>query len=69
MKLAWNRLPEVKDLKTYAMSILLSTMKMRHDYDFQTLDLDGSDVDVYDFSASNEGKLKMFLKGWSQTFS
>ena len=69
MKLAWNHLPEVKDLKTYAMSILLSTMKMRHDYDFQTLDLDGSDVDVYDFSASNEGKLKMFLKGWSQTFS
>jgi predicted acylesterase/phospholipase RssA len=69
MKLAWNRLPEVKDLKTYAMSILLSTMKMRHVYDFPTLDLDVSDVDVFDFSASNEGKLKMFLKGWSQTFS
>jgi len=69
LKLAWNRLPEVKDLKTYAMSILLSTMKMRHVYDFPALDLDVSDVDVYDFGASNEGKLKMFLKGWSQTFS
>ena len=66
MKLAWNRLPEVKDLKTYAMSILLSTMKMRHVYDFPTLDLDVSDVDVFDFSASNETKLKMFLKGFEQ---
>ena len=67
MKLAWNRLPEVKDLKTYAMSILLSTMKMRHVYEFPTLDLDSSDFDVYDFSASNDAKLKMFLKGFEQT--
>lgn len=66
MKLAWNRLPEVKDLKSYAMSILLSTMKMRHVYDFPILDLDVTGVDVYDFSASNEGKLKMFLKGYEQ---
>jgi predicted acylesterase/phospholipase RssA len=67
MKLAWNRLPEVKDLKTYAMSILLSTMKMRHVYEFPTLDLDASDVDVYDFSASNDAKLRIFLKGFEQT--
>ena len=67
MKLAWNRLPEVKDLKTYAMSILLSTMKMRHVYEFPTLDLDVSDVDVYDFGASNDAKLRMFLKGFEQT--
>jgi len=67
MKLAWNRLPEVKDLKTYAMSILYSTMKLRHVYDFQTLDLDNSDSDVYDFGASNDAKLKMFLKGYEQT--
>ena len=67
MKLAWNRLPEVKDLKTYAVSILLSTMKMRHVYEFPTLDLDSSDVDVYDFGASNDAKLRMFLKGFEQT--
>ena len=67
MKLAWNRLPEVKDLKTYAMSILLSAMKMRHVYEFPTLDLDASDVDVYDFGASNDAKLRMFLKGFEQT--
>ena len=67
MKLAWNRLPEVKDLKTYAMSILISTMKLRHVYEFPTLDLDSSDVDVYDFGASNDAKLRMFLKGFEQT--
>ena len=69
VKIAWGGLPEVKDLKTYAMSILYSTMKMRHVYEFPTLDLDSSDVDVFDFGASNDAKLKMFLKGWSQTFS
>ena len=67
MKLAWNRLPEVKDLKSYAISILYSTMKLRHVYDFPVLDLDSSDSDVYDFSASNDAKLKMFLKGFDQT--
>ena len=69
IKLGSTRAWEVRDLKTYAISILYSTMKMRHVYDFPTLDLDSSDVDVYDFSASNEAKLRMFLKGWSQTFS
>ena len=67
VKLAWNRLPEVKDLKTYALSILYSTMKLRHVYDFPILDLDNSDSDVYDFNASNDAKLKMFLKGYEQT--
>jgi len=66
VKLAWNRLPEVKDLKTYALSILYSTMKLRHVYDFPILDLDNSDSDVYDFNASNDAKLKMFLKGYEQ---
>ena len=66
MKLAWNRVPEVKDLKSYALSILYSTMKLRHVYDFPVLDLDSSETDVYDFSASNEAKLKMFLKGYEQ---
>jgi predicted acylesterase/phospholipase RssA len=66
IKLAWNRLPEVKDLKSYAISILYSTMKLRHVYDFPTLDLDSSETDVYDFNASNDAKLKMFLKGYEQ---
>jgi predicted acylesterase/phospholipase RssA len=66
MKLAWNRIPEVKDLKTYALSILYSSMKLRHTYNFPVLDIDSADSDVYDFGTSNEGKLKMFFKGFEQ---
>jgi predicted acylesterase/phospholipase RssA len=67
LKLAWNRLEKVKDLKTYALSILYSTMKLRHAYDFPLLDLELPGDDVFDFSASNDAKLKMFLKGYEQT--
>jgi hypothetical protein len=66
MKLAWNRLPEVKDLKSYAASILYSTMKLRHVYDFPSMDLELHGEDVFDFGASNDAKLKMFLKGYEQ---
>jgi predicted acylesterase/phospholipase RssA len=69
MKLAWNRLEKVKDLKTYAISILYSTMKLRHMYDFPLLDINVENDDVYDFGVSNDTKLKMFLKGYSQNFS
>jgi hypothetical protein len=67
LKLAWSKLEQVKDLKSYALSILYSTMKMRHLYDFPMIDIDNSDIDIYDFNASNDAKLKMFLKGYEQT--
>ena len=67
LKLAWNRLEKVKDLKTYALSILYSTMKLRHVYDVPSIDLELPGDDVFDFSASNDAKLKMFLKGYEQT--
>jgi predicted acylesterase/phospholipase RssA len=66
LKLAWNRLETVKDLKTYAMGILYSTMKMRHAYDFPSMDLELTGNDMFDFGASNDSKLKMFLKGYEQ---
>jgi predicted acylesterase/phospholipase RssA len=69
MKLAWSRLEKVKDLKTYAISILYSTMKLRHTYEWPVLDISVEGDDVYDFNASNDNKLKMFLKGYSQNFS
>ena len=67
LKLAWNRLEKVKDIKTYALSILYSTMKLRHAYDFPLLDLELPGDDMFDFGASNDSKLKMFLKGFEQT--
>jgi predicted acylesterase/phospholipase RssA len=69
LRLEWGRPMEIKDLKTYTMSILSSTMKLRATYDFPTLAIPPGDENIYDFSASNEAKLKMFLKGWSQNFS
>jgi predicted acylesterase/phospholipase RssA len=69
IRIGWNRLMEIKNLKTYALSILSSVMYMRHVYNIPTYDVDMPDDDVYDFSASNESKLKMFMIGVSQNFS
>jgi predicted acylesterase/phospholipase RssA len=66
LKLAWNKLEKVKDLKTYAISILYSTMKLRHDYDFSSIDIELTGEDAFNFGASNDAKLKMFLKGYEQ---
>ena len=67
LKLAWNRLEKVKDLKTYAIGILYSTLKLRHVEDFPSIDLELPGDDMFDFGASNDAKLKMFLKGYEQT--
>jgi len=69
LRIAWGRLSEIKDLKSYALSILFSNMKMRHVYSIPTHDIDIPDDDIYDFNASNENKLKMFMFGLSQNFS
>jgi predicted acylesterase/phospholipase RssA len=69
LKLAWSRPSPIHDFKTYALNILYSTMRLRAIYEVPTLDLDLGDSDVFDFGASNEGKLKMFLKGHALNFS
>jgi predicted acylesterase/phospholipase RssA len=69
MKLAWSRPAPVTDLKSYSLGILFSTMKLRAIYEVPTLDLDLGDSDVFDFGASNDGKLRMFMKGHSTNFS
>ena len=69
MKLGWSRPSPVTDLKSYATGILYSTMKLRAVYELPTLDLDLGDQDVFDFGASNDGKLRMFMKGHAINFS
>ena len=69
LRIAWGRLTEVKDLKSYALNILFSSMKLRHIYEVPVHDIDIPDDDIYDFSASNECKLRMFMLGLSQNFS
>jgi predicted acylesterase/phospholipase RssA len=69
MKLGPNRPVPVKDLKTYGLSILYSSMKLRYEYDFPNFDINLEGADVFDFGASNDGKLKLFIMGHSQNLS
>jgi predicted acylesterase/phospholipase RssA len=69
LRIAWGRLSEVKDLKSYSLNILYCSMKMRHIYEVPTHDIDIPDDDIYDFSASNDTKIRMFMLGLSQNFS
>jgi len=66
LNLVWDSFMEVKDLKSYALSILYSTMKMRHTYDYPALNLSITDGTAFDFSASNEVKFRLFLRGYDQ---
>jgi hypothetical protein len=47
--------------------MLYSSMKMRHVYEVPVHDIDVPD-DIYDFNASNECKLRMFMLGLSKFF-
>lgn len=69
LKLAWSRPVPVTDLKSYSLGILYSTMKLRAEYDVRTISLDTAGSDVFDFGASNDGKLRMFMKGLATNFS
>lgn len=59
-------LNDIKNLKNYAMSIIYSTMKMRRSYDFPYIKLNLLAEEVFNFSATSEEKLKIFLKGYEQ---
>jgi len=62
----WNS--DVKDIKSYALSLLYTTMKLRYEYPVPTHRLVIRD-DVFDFGASSESKLRMYTCGYSQQFS
>lgn len=64
LAIGWYKMPEIKDLKSYAMKILISSIKLRHVYEFPTISLMAEEA--FDFGASQEDKLKMFLTGFSQ---
>lgn len=58
-----------RDLKTHALNILYSTMSLRYNYDIPILELNSDGADVFDFGASNDGKLKLFIMGHAQKIS
>lgn len=61
--------PAPKDIKTYGISILHSTMNLRGRYDDFVNFVIEFDSSVYDFNLSNDDKLKLFVQGYSQKIS
>lgn len=59
----WGRVPEIKDIKSYALALITTQMRSRATYDFPILNLNSGDVDIFDFSAGQEQKLKLFMRG------
>jgi predicted acylesterase/phospholipase RssA len=69
MKIAWGPLTQINSLKSYAISILSTSMNFRPTYDIPLIDIDVKGIDIFDFEATNEAKLKMFLMGRGQKIS
>lgn len=63
MAFEWGLVPEIKDIKSYALALITTQMRSRATYDFPILNLNSGDVDIFDFSAGQEQKLKLFMKG------
>lgn len=66
IQLAWGKLSEIKDIKSYALGIVYSTMSLRANYDLPRCEIEVPNIDIYDFNTSNDGKLKLFLSGYDQ---
>jgi len=66
LSIAWCAIGEVKDIKSYALNILYSTMKLRHAYDYPNFELTIPDGAAFEFGASNEGKIRLFIQGYEQ---
>ena len=66
LRLGWDSMTEVRDLKSYALNILYSTMKMRHNYEYPALELTIPDGAAFDFGASSDVKMRLFLQGCEQ---
>ena len=59
---------DVKDLKTYALCILGAALTLRQKYPmFPYIGLFAGDMDIFEFGASNDAKLRMFTTGHAQT--
>ena len=56
---------EIPDLKTYIVHILGAAMNLRHSYpQFPKTSLKMDALNVFDFGASTDSKIKMFINGY-----
>lgn len=59
----WDMVREIKDLKSFVTTLVISQMRNRITYDFPIQIVDVGDMDVFNFNMDQEVKLKMFLRG------
>lgn len=63
LALEWKLVSDIKkDLKSYAVGMLIANMKLRYDYDYPTIFIK-TDVNVFDFGGDQEAKLRLFMDG------
>jgi predicted acylesterase/phospholipase RssA len=54
---------DVKDIKSYAYSILSSFGNLRHTYEFKTISIPCGRSELFNFGCTSEDKLRMFMLG------
>lgn len=57
---------KISDFKAYMSLILSSILKIRHNYNFPTCLLDLGNTDIFDFSAKDELKMKLYTLGYER---
>jgi len=66
LRLTWGKPIPIKDLKSYGRSVFYSTMHLRYNYDdIKSIDINVDDLDLFNYAASNESKLRWFLIGYN----
>jgi len=63
-----NCIVNVKDIKSYALSLLYANMQLRYTYSFPTFNII-CEENIFDFGASVDNKIKMYTSGYMQEFS
>jgi predicted acylesterase/phospholipase RssA len=63
IKIAASDRTYIKDLKSYALTIVSSLASLRHDYNFKTMYIPNETFDMFNFSYGSEEKLRMFMAG------
>jgi len=58
---------DTRNLKSYIMSILQTTMYLRPKYNYPVIDIDMSKFELFDFGVSTETKLRLFSFGYHST--
>lgn len=59
---------KINDFKGYMSMILGSILRIRHEYNFPTCIIDVKDIDIFDFSAGDELKMKLFALGYEKVW-